>query len=262
MGFEELGLSPRLSNAVQRLGVLFPSEIHCAAIPEILSGKSVLLTSHFESVGSFSLGAFSYLLPLIQSLKRDAKLAAKEPKGPQAIVLLSSKELAKEFLCVLEIILEELNPATENSDPDSGSMTQSWDVSKGLFVGTSDEVFEKIEEGTIVSDEIKYLVFDEVDDMFDHGLGSEIQKLLNLLKESKSSASTQQDLQTILVTSSIKKIMLEDHSSVVEHLKHGRAEVSGMLIELDQSEAFNLLESPEALKKKALEVVQSLQLAS
>lgn len=49
-------------------------------------------------------------------------------------------------------------------------------------------------------------VFDEVDDMFDHGLGSEIQKLLNLLKESKSSASTQQDLQTILVTSSIKKV--------------------------------------------------------
>lgn len=69
VSFRHLGVGQRLSEAVKELGILFPAEIHCAGIPPILKGKSLVLTSHNESVGSFTLGVLTYLLPLIQVIQ-------------------------------------------------------------------------------------------------------------------------------------------------------------------------------------------------
>ncbi|GMN60560.1 hypothetical protein TIFTF001_029649 [Ficus carica] len=313
LSFRHLGLGHRLTEAAKELGVLFPAEIHCAGIPPILKGKSLLLTSHHHSVGSFSLGVLTYLLPLIQllrefhsspsswftlggvgrntwggmdlrvqgrvqrvcgicelycewsgveRLRRDAKSSTKKPKDPQAVVLCTTKELAEELLHVVKSILKSVTskskPTTENGQLESNLQEDASDVSIGLLVSTPGDVLQKIEEGSVVPSEIKYLVFDEVDDMFNHGLGSDIQKFLSPLKEHVSN-SNEHSMQTILVTSMIKKTLHEDLSSLVEHLESSHAEVAGITVEVDQTEAFHLLESPEALKQKAVEVIQSLQ---
>ena len=43
-------------------------------------------------------------------------------------------------------------------------------------------VLQRIEEGNMVYGEIKYLVLDEADTMFDHGFGPDIRKFLAPLK--------------------------------------------------------------------------------
>ncbi|XP_024033012.1 DEAD-box ATP-dependent RNA helicase 39 [Morus notabilis] len=231
--FRHLGVGQRLTEAVKELGILFPAEIHCAGIPPILKGKSLVLTSHNESVGSFTLGVLTYLLPLIQ------------------------------LLTVVKFLLKPVKSKTtvEDGQLESNVQEDASDASVGLLVTTPGEVLQKIEEGSVVPNEIRYLVFDEVDDIFNHGLGPEIQKFLSPLKEHASN-SNDQSVQTILVTSMITKVLREDLSSLVEHLESSHAEVAAITVEIDQTEAFHLLESPEALKKKAEEVVHSLQPSS
>lgn len=263
VSFRHLGVGQRLSEAVKELGILFPAEIHCAGIPPILKGKSLVLTSHNESVGSFTLGVLTYLLPLIQCLRRDAKLSSEEPKVPRAIVLCATKELAEKLLTVVKFLLKpvKLKTTVEDGQLESNVQEDALDASVGLLVTTPGEVLQKIEEGSVVPNEIRYLVFDEMDDIFNHGLGPEIQKFLSPLKEHASN-SNDQSVQTILVTSMITKVLREDLSSLVEHLESSHAEVAAITVEIDQTEAFHLLESPEALKKKAEEVVHSLQPSS
>ena len=50
---------------------------------------------------------------------------------------------------------------------------------------------------------------------------------------------------------------------LVERLEHDHArKVTGMLLEMDQTEVLHLIESPDALKKKVSEAMDVLQLAS
>ncbi|PON96288.1 DNA helicase, ATP-dependent [Trema orientale] len=257
LSFNEVGLSEELSEALAHLGFSFPSEIQCVGIPAILDGKNVVLSSHSDSD---SVELFTYLLPLIQNLRRDAKLSTEKPKGPRAIVLCTTQELAEECFRLAKFVLEH---SKSKSAKGNGRLEEdASDISIGMLISTPDEVIQFIEEGDVVPTEIKYLVFDEVDDMFDQGLGPDIQKILSPLKE-RLSNTNHQGLQTILVTSMMTKVLREDLSSLVENLERSHAgQIAAMLLEIDQTEAFHLLESLEALKQKAVELIHSLNSAS
>ncbi|XP_062098724.1 DEAD-box ATP-dependent RNA helicase 39-like [Humulus lupulus] len=242
LGFKELGLSRGLSEAMAHLGFSSPSEIQSVGIPAILDGKNVVLCSHSHSVD-----AFTYLVPLIQNLRGNAKLSREKPKGPRAIVLCTTQEHAEECFQAAKFILEH-----------SKSKNAMENDSIGLLATTPDEVLQFIEEGNVTLNEIKYLVFDEVDDMFDNGLGPDIKKILSPLKELVSKPN-HQGLQTILTTSMMMKVLHKDLSSLVENLEQSHAgQVAAVLLEIDQTEAFCLLESPEALKQKVVELIDSL----
>lgn len=50
---------------------------------------------------------------------------------------------------------------------------------------------------------------------------------------------------------------------LVERLERNQAgKVTGMLLEMDQTEVLHLIESPDALKKKVIEAMNVLRLAS
>ncbi|KAL5560104.1 hypothetical protein UlMin_036315 [Ulmus minor] len=245
LSFTQLGLSEEVGEAVKEMGISIPSEIHCVGIPAILDRKSVVLSSNSDD----PFGCLTYLLPLIQLLKKDEKLSGERPKKPRAMVLCTSQELADEVFRVAKFVLHsvKLKPAIDESD-----------ASIGLLVGTPDEVLQLIEEGDVIPSEIEYLVYDGVDATFDHNFGLDIHKLISPLKESVSK-SNNRCLQTVLVSSTMTKMLPEHLSSVVEHLERSHAgEVAAMLLEVDQIEALNLLESPDALRLKITEAMESL----
>lgn len=62
-GFRDLGLCNELGEAVEKMGVLAPSELDCAGIPAVLEGKNVVFGYLDEPER-----ALAYLLPLIQVL--------------------------------------------------------------------------------------------------------------------------------------------------------------------------------------------------
>ncbi|XP_052488105.1 DEAD-box ATP-dependent RNA helicase 39 isoform X1 [Gossypium raimondii] len=257
--FQELGLEADIIGALSEMGIWIPSEIQCVGIPALLDGKSVVLSSE-----SGSGRTLAFLLPLIQLLRRDEALLSVKPKHPRAIVLCSSEEQCD------KIIMQDFQTARFISHHAKLNSTSEYGYSKsrisenlandsiGMLVATPSETIQYIEEGSVVPDDIKYLVLDEMDAMFDHGFGSEIHKILNQLKNQQLSKAKDLGLQTVLVTSTITKMLGKQLYPLMEHLEQNNAgKVAAMLLEMDRQEVFDLTESLDALKIKIAETMNS-----
>ncbi|XVF29882.1 hypothetical protein REPUB_Repub16aG0008700 [Reevesia pubescens] len=253
--FQELGLKAEMIGALSEMGIWVPSEIQCVGIPALLGGKSVVLSSE-----SGSGRTLAYLLPLIQLLRQDEALLNVKPKHPQAIVICASDELCDQAFQVARFISHHamLKSALESGSGKSRILENLPNDSIGMLVATPSETIQYIEEGSVVPDDIKYLVLDEMDSIFDHGFGSEINKILSQLKN-HASKGKDFGLQTILVTSTITKMLGKQLYPLMEQLEQNNAgKVAAMLLEMDQQEVFDLTESLDALKIKIAEAMDSL----
>ncbi|TYI22952.1 hypothetical protein ES332_A06G133300v1 [Gossypium tomentosum] len=253
--FQELGLEADIIGALSEMGIWIPSEIQCVGIPALLDGKSVVLSSE-----SGSGRTLAFLLPLIQLLRRDEELLSVKPKHPRAIVLCSSEEQCDKDFQTARFISHhaKLNSTSEYGYGKSRISENLANDSIGMLVATPSETIQYIEEGSVVPDDIKYLVLDEMDAMFDHGFGSEIHKILNQLKNQQLSKTKDLGLQTVLVTSTITKMLGKKLYPLMEHLEQNNAgKVAAMLLEMDRQEVFDLTESLDALKIKIAETMNS-----
>ncbi|XLU23243.1 hypothetical protein S245_059309 [Arachis hypogaea] len=90
-----------------------------------------------------------------------------------------------------------------------------------MVVGTPGRILQHIEEGILVYGDIKYLVLDEADTMFDHGFGPDIRKFLAPLKH-RASKSDGLGFLTVLVTATmtkaVQKLIDEEFQGIV-HLR-------------------------------------------
>ncbi|XP_022767991.1 DEAD-box ATP-dependent RNA helicase 39-like isoform X1 [Durio zibethinus] len=253
--FQELGLKAEIIGALSEMGIWVPSEIQCVGIPTLLDGKSVVLSSE-----SGSGRTLAYLLPLIQLLRQDEALISVKPKHPRAMVLCTSDELCDQGFQVARFISyhAKLKSALESGCGKSRTSKNLPNDSIGMLVATPSETIQYIEEGSVILDDIKYLVLDEMDSMFDHGFGSEIYKILSHLKK-RASKAKDFGLQTVLVTSTITKMFGKQLTPLMEHLEQNNAgKLAAMLLEMDHQEVFGLTESVDALKIKIAEAMDSL----
>ncbi|KAE9617469.1 putative RNA helicase [Lupinus albus] len=243
-GFKELGLNDELVEVLEGIGDFVPSEIQCVAIPTILEGKCVLLSSP-----SGPEKALAFLLPLIQLLRQD--LLGSNSNHPRSVVLCATEDKAEECFNAAKYIIHnsELKSA-------KGSAPRS-NTSIGLIIGTPYEILQYIEEGSVVPVELRYLVVDDVDYMLGNGLGPEIHKILTPLLDPESKSNVKR-LQTVLATSSITEV-LGEQSPIVKNLERDHAgNISAMCLEMDQTEVFHFIESLDSLRGKVAEAMDSL----
>ncbi|ESR47784.1 hypothetical protein CICLE_v10002265mg [Citrus x clementina] len=243
----------------EKMGLFVPSEIQCVGIPAVLNGKSVVLSS-----GSGSGRTLAYLLPLVQMLRRDEALLPMKPMHPRAIVLCTTEESADQGFHMAKFISHcaRLDSSMENGGVSSKALEDVSNAPIGMLIATPSEVLQHIEDRNVSCDDIRYVVLDEADTLFDRGFGPEISKILNPLKDS-ALKSNGQGFQTILVTAAIAEMLGEQLSSLMECLERDNAgKVTAMLLEMDQAEVFDLTESQDALKKKVVEAMDSLHLSA
>lgn len=218
--FEELGLSEEVMAAVRETGISVPTEIQCIGVPAVLEGRSVVLGSHTGSGKTLA-----YMLPLVQLLRRDEALSGvlMKPRRPRAVVLCPTRELSEQVFRVAKSISHH---ARFRSTMVSGGgrlrpQEDSLNIPIDMVVGTPGRVLQHIEEGNMVYGEIKYLVLDEADTMFDRGFGPDIRKFLAPLKN-RASKSDDQGFQTVLVTATmtkaVQKLIDEEFQGIV-HLR-------------------------------------------
>ncbi|KAI9201597.1 hypothetical protein LWI28_025867 [Acer negundo] len=249
--FQTLGLTEEVVKAVEEMDVFVPSEIQCVGVPAILDGKSLVLSSD-----SGSDRTLAWLLPLVQMLRRDEALLAMKPKHPRAIVLCSTEESADQGFRAAKFInhYARLNSSKGSGGDSLKTLEDASEAPIGMLVGTPSEVIEHIEEGNICCDDIKYVVLDEADTLFDHGFGPTISKIFRPLKD-----GNYKGIQTIFVTSTIAEMVGEQVSSVMEHVEHDNGgKVTAILLEMDQTEVFDVIESTDGLKNKVAEAMNSL----
>src|SRR3984893_7057235 len=175
--FSELGLSPGLLKAIDRLGYEKAAPIQSEAIPMIMAGNDVIGQSQ---TGSGKTAAFG--IPAVERV--DAELRA-----VQVIILCPTRELAVQ---VAEEIfrLSAFKPGV-HSVPIYGGQSidrQIRALQQGaqIVVGTPGRVLDHLDRGTLKLERVRMVVLDEADEMLDMGFRDDIEQILKSIpSESK-----------------------------------------------------------------------------
>lgn len=168
--FAELGLSPEVLKAVDKMGFEEASPIQTAVIPLLLAGKDVIGQS---ATGSGKTAAFG--IPAVE--KVDAK-----KKVVQVLILCPTRELAVQ---VAEEIakLATFKPGVREVPIFGGQSYErqfrALEAGAQIVIGTPGRVMDHMERGTLRLDNVKMVILDECDRMLDMGFRDDIEKILS-----------------------------------------------------------------------------------
>ncbi len=167
--FSELGLSPEILKAVDKMGFEEASPIQSAVIPTIMEGRDVVGQS---STGSGKTVAFA--IPAIE--KTDPKVRA-----VQVLILCPTRELAVQ-------VAEETGKIAHFKRGVMGVPIyggQSYErqfralaAGAQVVIGTPGRVMDHMERGTLKLDKLKLVILDETDRMLDMGFRDDIEHIL------------------------------------------------------------------------------------
>jgi ATP-dependent RNA helicase RhlE len=169
MGFDSLGLSPAVLNAVTEAGYENPTPIQAQAIPLILEGKDVVGASQ---TGTGKTAAFS--LPALSRI---------EPLGkPQILVLEPTRELAHQVAESFEKYGKGtgLKVALLYGGVGLGEQTKALQTGADVVVATPGRLLDHFYRATMRFGSLKILILDEVDRMLDMGFLPQVRKIVNL----------------------------------------------------------------------------------
>ncbi|MDQ4066880.1 MAG: DEAD/DEAH box helicase [Thermoproteota archaeon] len=172
--FEELGLSAQLTKALTENGFKAPFPIQETAIPLILQGKDVVGQAH---TGTGKTAAFG--LPILQQIK---------PGGPvQVLILAPTRELAVQ-------VTDEINRFAKYTGIKSvtiyGGQSINLQLDKlrrgvQIVVATPGRLIDHIKQGSIILDDVRFVVLDEADRMLDMGFIDDIKFILFYVNEDR-----------------------------------------------------------------------------
>lgn len=168
--FSELPLSPALQQQLANANFVTPTPVQAGAIPPALEGRDVLATAQ-TGTGK----TLSFLIPLIERMPKNAK-------GPQALVLLPTRELAMQ-------VLEHWRNLTRSQSTAAlvcgglaeGPQIETIRRGARLIVATPGRLEDYLERKLVNLSSIKMLVLDEVDRMLDMGFQPSIRRIAGLL---------------------------------------------------------------------------------
>lgn len=168
--FSELGLSPEVLKAVDKMGFEEASPIQTAVIPLALSGRDIVGQS---STGSGKTAAFA--IPAISKVDSHVRAV-------QVLILCPTRELAVQ-------VSEEVGKLSHfkrglHSVPIYGGQSyerQFRALAAGVqvVIGTPGRLLDHMERGTLKLDGLRMVILDEADRMLDMGFRDDIERILS-----------------------------------------------------------------------------------
>jgi ATP-dependent RNA helicase DeaD len=216
--FEELGLSAQLTRALAENEFKAPFPIQETAIPLILQGKDVVGQAH---TGTGKTAAFG--LPILQQIKPGGSV--------QVLILAPTRELAVQ-------VTDEINRFAKYTGIRAVTIYGGQSINVQLdklrrgvqiVVATPGRLIDHIKQGSIILDDVKFVVLDEADRMLDMGFIDDIKFILFYVNE---------DRQTCLFSATMPPeiLRLADEymrSNKIEHVRLNEEEIT--LETIDQS---------------------------
>lgn len=169
MGFDTLGLSAAILEAVEESGYTTPTPIQQQAIPIILQGRDVIGASQ---TGTGKTAAFA--LPSLSKLEKIGK--------PQVLVLEPTRELAHQVAEQFEKYGKHtgMKVALLYGGVGAGQQIEQLQAGADIVVATPGRLVDHFYRATMRFGEVKILILDEVDRMLDMGFLPQVRKIVNL----------------------------------------------------------------------------------
>ena len=191
--FEELNINRQLLNAIADLGFEKPTPIQEEAFPVGMSGKNI--------VGIAQTGTgktLAYMLPILQQLKY-----SKDYK-PRVIILVPTRELVVQVVEQIAFFTKYMSTRVlgvyggVNIKTQMGALTQGQDI----IVGTPGRLYDLAANRSLLLQDVKKLVIDEVDVMLDLGFRFQLNNIFELLPEKRQtimfSATMTEDVEILI----------------------------------------------------------------
>jgi len=189
--FSELGLSPELLKAIEKMGFEQASPIQAAAIPVLLTGKDIVGQS---MTGSGKTAAFG--VPAVEKVDVTKKEV-------QILILCPTRELAVQ-------VSEEIHKLSffkrgVSSLPIYGGQSydrQLYGLKQGaqIVIGTPGRVMDHMRRGTLRLKSVKMVILDEADVMLNMGFREDIELIL---------ADTPKERQTVFFSATMPRPIRE-----------------------------------------------------
>jgi ATP-dependent RNA helicase DeaD len=174
--FSELGLSPELIKAVDKMGFEEASPIQTAVIPVLLSGRDVVGQS---STGSGKTAAFG--LPAVEKVDPARRQV-------QVLILCPTRELAvqvAEEMAKLAFFKRGVHAVPIYGGQSYERQFRALAAGTQIVIGTPGRVMDHMERGTLKLDGLSMVVLDEADRMLDMGFRDDIEKILSGVPEQR-----------------------------------------------------------------------------
>jgi superfamily II DNA/RNA helicase len=161
--FKDLSLDPRLLRSVQHLGFVKPTEIQNEAIPAVMVGRDLIVSSKTGSGKTLA-----YLLPMMQRLLKSRALTKQDAR---ALILAPTRELAKQVYAQLRLFVSNtpissvLIVGGENFNDQEKILKRQPDV----IVATPGRFVDHLEHKSVFINGLEMLILDEADRMLDLG---------------------------------------------------------------------------------------------
>ncbi|KID78317.1 ATP-dependent RNA helicase DBP9 [Metarhizium brunneum] len=223
--FADLGLDPRLVQAVAEQAFLKPTLVQRKAIPLALNGKDVLCKS---KTGSGKTAA--YVLPVLTAILK--KKTAETVAETSALILVPTRELADQVFKVIEqfssFCAKDVR-AVKLTDKLSDAVQRSLlSTNPDIVISTPARAWYNVKsnQSSLSLDKLTHLVLDEADLLLSYGYDEDLENL---------SWSIPKGIQTIMMSAtltaeieSLKKIFYRDNAPTLLDLEEPDAEGEGI----------------------------------
>ena len=264
MSFSSLGLDSSLLDNVTRLGYTEPTPVQRAAIPAVLGGGDLLVSSQ---TGSGKTAAF--VLPGLQRLRTAPKVSG---IGPRMLVLTPTRELAMQVQKATHGYCsgQKLQTACLVGGVPFGLQLSQVRKHVDIVIATPGRLKDHLDRGSVTLERVELLVLDEADRMLDMGFQEEIDSIVGRVPKERQTLLFSATLAGVVgqlagrVTRNPRRIEIEkkpetkpditQHALLADNTEHKGRMLDSLLREVDVEQAIVFTST----KRTAHELTQSL----
>lgn len=173
--FEQLGIVTPILRALTEMGFENPTSVQEEAIPHILDEKDLLVMSKTGS-GKTAVYGVS-MLQMIDPNK----------PGPQGLVLVPTRELAVQVENDLKLMAKYTSHKTTSvyGQHNISMEVKALNAGPSIVSGTPGRVFDHINQGNLITENIRFLVLDEADRMLDMGFIDQVVRIVKQIPKNR-----------------------------------------------------------------------------
>lgn len=195
MNFKNLSLHPKVLKALDSLGYEEPTEIQAKALPKIARGFDIRASAQ---TGTGKTAAF--MLPTLSRLSTPSK---RRGKGPRALILVPTRELAQQVAAQTEKyskFMDRLKTVCVVGGVPYRIQERKLTKPYEVLIATPGRLIDYMEQGKIDFSRLEVLILDEADRMLDMGFSKPVERILK---------ETPKERQTLLFTATMDKSILD-----------------------------------------------------
>ena len=172
--FADLGVPTRLTDALKQQGIVSPTPIQAATLPDSLAGRDVLGRGRTGSGKTFA-----FLLPLVARLT--ASPSRRGARRPRSLILAPTRELAGQIAESLQPLAQVagLRSTTVFGGVGKGPQVRALSAGVDVLIACPGRLEDLMSTGDVNLDAVEVTILDEADHMADLGFLPGVKRIMD-----------------------------------------------------------------------------------